>query len=297
MTSPEVGPLFGAVVANALDAEWRRLGEPADFVVTEVGAGPGSLARSVLFAEPACREALMYRTVERSALQRSHHPDGVEIHTTFPTEPVVGVVFANELLDNLPFTPVQSDGEKWYEIRVIERDGQLIEFPVLAEAPLAGVCNERFDVLSSGRRYLQSEATEWVSSAQASLLAGRLIVIDYARDSSAEVMVRTYAEHGHAGDPLEGLGTKDITIDVDLKQMQKAHGEGFTHRPQAEWLAEHDIESLVEQGRAAWSAGAATGDLAALRGRSRVREAEALRDIEGLGSFQVLEWGKDFAQP
>ncbi|HQV56377.1 MAG TPA: hypothetical protein PKV27_00085, partial [Ilumatobacteraceae bacterium] len=45
ITSPEVGPLFGAVLARALDAWWADLGSPDDFTVVEVGAGPGTLAR------------------------------------------------------------------------------------------------------------------------------------------------------------------------------------------------------------------------------------------------------------
>ncbi|MDQ3293516.1 MAG: SAM-dependent methyltransferase, partial [Actinomycetota bacterium] len=41
LTSPEVGPLFGAVLARAVDGWWRALGEPDPFVVVEAGAGPG----------------------------------------------------------------------------------------------------------------------------------------------------------------------------------------------------------------------------------------------------------------
>ena len=47
---------------------------------------------------------------------------------------------------------------------------------------------------------------------------------------------------------------------------------------------------LVEEGRARWRAGASAPDLAALAGRSRVREAEALVDPDGLGAFTVAEW-------
>ena len=47
VTSPEVGPLFGACVARALDAEWERQGRPDPFVVIEAGAGNGRLAREV----------------------------------------------------------------------------------------------------------------------------------------------------------------------------------------------------------------------------------------------------------
>ena len=39
-----------------------------------------------------------------------------------------------------------------------------------------------------------------------------------------------------------------------------------------------------------WAERGRIGDLAALRARSRVREAEALTDPVGLGAFTVLEW-------
>ena len=55
ITSPEVGPLFGAVVARALDGWWRAWGEPDPFVVVEAGAGAGTLAISVLTAQPRAR--------------------------------------------------------------------------------------------------------------------------------------------------------------------------------------------------------------------------------------------------
>jgi SAM-dependent MidA family methyltransferase len=56
LTSPEVGPLFGAVVARALDGWWESLGRPAGFTVVDAGAGPGTLARAVLGTRPGCLE-------------------------------------------------------------------------------------------------------------------------------------------------------------------------------------------------------------------------------------------------
>jgi len=58
VTSPEVGSLFGALVARALDRSWLDLGAPDPFVVVEAGAGRGRLAADVLRAEPACAPAL-----------------------------------------------------------------------------------------------------------------------------------------------------------------------------------------------------------------------------------------------
>ena len=74
LTSPEVGPLFGAVVARFLDAEFVRLGRPAPFTVIDAGAGPGTLARAVLAARPACTTSLRYVAVELSAAQTRPTP-------------------------------------------------------------------------------------------------------------------------------------------------------------------------------------------------------------------------------
>ena len=39
-----------------------------------------------------------------------------------------------------------------------------------------------------------------------------------------------------------------------------------------------------------WRARAAIGDLAAMKARARIREAEALLDPDGLGAFRVVTW-------
>ena len=69
LTSPEVGPLFGAVLARAVDVWWEEAGRPSPFVVVDAGAGPGTLARAVLAARPAVAVdgALRYVAVERAA--------------------------------------------------------------------------------------------------------------------------------------------------------------------------------------------------------------------------------------
>ena len=63
-----------------------------------------------------------------------------------------------------------------------------------------------------------------------------------------------------------------------------------TDRSQADFLAAHGIGALVDEGRRIWAERAHLGDLEALRGRSRIAEAEALTDPAGLGAFRVLEW-------
>ena len=292
ITSPEVGPLFGHVIANAIDAEWRRLGEPQRFVVIDWGAGPGTLLRSVLAAEPACLDALELVAVERSAAQRDLHPSGV---TSVPDlagdefRGQVGCVIANELLDNLAFSPVVNlDGELVHELVDISEDSTTS----LTTRPGARVGSSDVNWLTPGaaRGVDQRAAGEWLSSALEVLSGGSVIVIDYSRERSDEVQIRTYADHGDAGDPLVGLGTKDITVDVDLFQLQARVRSADDVCDQATWLRRHGLDELVEQGQRIWEAQAATGSLEALKGRSRLREAEALTEPSGLGGFSVSRW-------
>jgi len=142
LTSPEVGPLFGAVVARALDTWWADLGEPDPFVVVEAGAGVGTLAASVVGAGPRCAAALRYLLVERSEALRRHPARGLHLEPAsivlgpatddededppppaeagrprlaslaeLPVGPFDGVVIANELLDNLAFGLLQRSGQ------------------------------------------------------------------------------------------------------------------------------------------------------------------------------------------
>src|SRR4051794_37355596 len=121
ITSPEVGPLFGAVLAHWIDAEFARLGEPDDFVIVECGAGPGTLARTVLAAAPRWRHR--YVAVDISDVQRHRHPADVSSTAMMPSHVECGVVVANELLDTLPFRLAVFDGG-WREVVVVRGRGQ-----------------------------------------------------------------------------------------------------------------------------------------------------------------------------
>lgn len=290
LTSPEVGPLFGHLVSQALDAEWERLGRPDDFTVIEFGAGPGTLARAVFAAEPECGAVVSYIAVERSEPQRCEHPEWVRSVEMLDPDLIGsgfrGVVFANELLDNLAFCPISwRDGDPWFTHVDVDRSGHLVAASQRRPAQEVSGLVENRSVVD------QSAAADWVNWILDDVLAsGRLIVIDYARQDTSNVTVRTYSEHGPAGDPLAGLGTKDITVDVDLEVLQRRTRPCDRLATQADWLQNLGIEALVEEGRATWERHAATGGLDALKGLSRVREAEALIESDGLGGFWVMEW-------
>lgn len=287
LTSPEVGPLFGAVLARAVDGWWAELGRPDPFTVVEAGAGRGTLASAILAAGPACAASLRYVAVERSATLRAVQPATVESRADLPAGPLVGVVLANELLDNLPCPLFERTVAGWAEVKV---DADLDEVLVpVDDLPLARLAP---DAPVGGRIPAQRAARTWVENARALLSAGRVVVVDYA-DTTASLAqrpwtewVRTYRGHGRGGHPLADLGDQDVTCEVAVDELPPPSAD----RSQAEFLRAWGIDDLAEEARRAWQERAHIGDLQALRSRSRVHEAHALTDPAGLGAFRVLEW-------
>ncbi len=326
LTSPEVGPLFGAVMARALDEWWTDMGEPDPFVVIDAGAGAGTLGRSVLAAQPACSPALRYLLVEASgrlrAEQAEHLPlelpafvlgpalatddDGPTLApgtgpiaaslAELPAAAVTGVVVANELLDNLPFRLLERAPQRWDEVRV-DYDGVAFHESLVPAPPeLAAEADRLAPGARPGARIpIQQRAQAWLRAALSVVARGRVVVIDYS-DHTGDLSerpwtqwVRTYAGGGPGGRPLDNPGQQDITCEVAVDQLARIRMPD-TDRSQADFLRAHGLPVLVEEARTAWRERAAAPDLAALAARSRVTEADALTDPTGLGAFRVLEW-------
>lgn len=291
ITSPEVGPLFGHVVSQAIDAVWKRLGEPSGFQIVEVGAGPGTLARSIIAASPQCLVNGTYVTVEVSAEQRTLHPKGVTSTGVMPSNIEHGVVIANELLDNLPFDLwVYDDG--WRNAHVIEQGDGFAELLMTQDVPACLPSR----VPHGSRAPVHTKATEWLSNVLDILSSGSVFVIDYCTPLTAEVAsmpwrewLRTYAGHERGVHYLRNPGEQDITTQVCIDQLAAVR-EPDAVRTQSQFLQLWGIDELVEEGKQVWTENAARPTLAAIKMRSRVTEAEALLDTTGLGNFMVLEW-------
>jgi SAM-dependent MidA family methyltransferase len=334
VTSPELGSLFAAAMAHTLDACWEELGRPDPFVVVEAAAGTGTLARDILSAHPACGPALRYVLVEQSAplraAQATHLPielpalvlgpvaspatDGddddarsqpgigplVTALADLPAVPVVGVVLANELLDNLPVDLLEFRAGRWHEVRVAAPDSgrdELVEMLVpVAEQVAAAADRLAGGLVPEGARIpLEAAAAEWLRLALATVAEGRVILIDYFDTTAAlarrpwREWLRTFRHHQPALFPLAAPGTQDITCVVAGDQLAAVRPPD-DDRSQAEWLAVQGTDRLVAAARDTWWERAAIGDLAALKARSRVHEGEALADPAGLGGHRVLQW-------
>ena len=230
VTSPEVGILFGALVARFLDRSWIELGRPDPFVVVDAGAGRGRLAADVLRAGPDCARALRYVLVERAAALRAGQrelltlepadrafgpavrddPDeaprpieGIGPMVTSLSElPALelshGVVVANELLDNLPFRVAERSGGTWAEVRVGNGNGGggFAEVVVPASPEVAAAADDvaaEVAVPDGARLPVPTATVDWLAACGHVLRRGFLVVLDYA-DSAASLAARPQHE-------------------------------------------------------------------------------------------------------
>ena len=313
ITSPEVGPLFGAVVARALDEWWRAWGEPDPFVVVEAGAGAGTLAISVLAAQPACSAALRYVLVERSAALRaasSRAPGARGSRTRLRArprrgrgrrhsssrgrdgsdrrEPRLHAPSARSLrrdrqrVARQPRRSISSTSRRrWFEVRVGLDGDRLAETLVPGDGP--ELMRPRVHVSRC-----RHAARRWVRDAASSGRRGgvRLRATRprrWPRDPGE--WLRTYRGHHRGAAPARRSR---------LSRTSPARSRSTNCRrrracaTQADWLRAHGIDELVEQGRRA-GRNATLADLEAI-GPQPHHGSRSPHRPGGLGGFCVMEW-------
>ena len=329
-TSVELGSLFGRCIAGYLDRAWHELGRPDPFVVVEGGAGRGTLCLDVLAHVEVCSNALNYVMVERVATQREVagarvgargvvHP--VAAVPDLPSGPLVGVVIANELLDNLPFRLLERSHDGWQEVHVeaggpatgMARSDQGDGAPESDDAPAtaARVMEALHDAPADAtamadalvpdteveaRIPLQLRAAVWMRRALNLLSSGRVLIFDYGVLRTVELAgrsqsewLRTYRSQRQGHDPLRDPGRTDITCEVAFDQLPA----GATLSTQADWLTAAGIDELTADARALWQRHWPSPTAAALAARALLSEAAALTDPTGMGAFWAAEWHVD----
>ncbi len=275
ITSPEVGPLFGAVLARWLDTQWDELGRPDPFVVVDAGTGPGTLLRTLERAQPACAAVWELIGVDpANGVALPAHLDGA-------------VVIANELLDNLIVRIVVRDSAGWHEVWVDEGVEKLLP---LSDDEVVRLPGSLADLPVGSRAPWFEAAAEWIEEIRRRG-ASRFLAFDYGSAATADLVdrggwLRTYRQHQRGSDPYVTPGSADITVDVGFDQLPP--GAELTR--QADFLVEHGLDALVDEGRRHWAAHAARPDLEAMVMRSRVTEGAALTDPDGLGSWIAATW-------
>ena len=313
VTSPHVSGAFADLVARQVGECWELLGKPRPFVVTELGAGDGTLARGILEsvqAVPDLSEAIRYSAVERSPGAR----EALAVAGLDPREALDGpahVVIANELLDNLPFHRLRMRGGHVVEVLVGAEGDRLVEVEaepfrhVLAVLSSSGhpqggsATEERADLAEGEERPVSPAALSLVEDVAKALSPGYAFFFDYGFVAGEGAgPVHAYRDHRVTTDVLTDPGSRDVTAAVDLAAVvTEAERLGLTA-----WGPVTQREALLALGMRTW--------MGALRRRRREAEdrddarlaarlysersrASILIDEEKLGALKLLALGSE----
>lgn len=300
LTSPEVSPWFGMTLARTIDDVHRRLGDPFD--VVEVGAGSGSLMRSMRNGLAGGASTFWAADASPAAQRELEEVVGAE-HVVARIDEIPGsmrgVVVANELLDNQPVALAIKTDDGWEERWVGAAGGALclVAAPVRPEvAAWADAYAGRVPV--SGMVEVQLAAFDWLQSVSGRITDGLLLVIDYG--GTAEELeprrtrgtLRTYRGHHLGPDPLTAPGETDVTVDVNFTAALAAVGVPARLWRQDDFLAHWGLRDVIGDLRRRELAAAREGEVMGRYAlRSERTDAETLLHPRGLGDFRVLEAG------
>ena len=308
LTAPELHPIFGELLARAVEQTFELLGRPDRFVVAEHGAGEGALAVPLLGALPA---SVRYRPIEVDDRRLERLRDRLadagladRLDDAPATQPFEGVVIANEVLDALPVHRVRHRGTELRELAVdIAPDGALTEVDVPPSTPaIAERLAEEGIALVDGQTAEVCLALDgWIAAASTPLRRGLLILIDYGA-AAAELYdplrrrdgtLRAYVRHQVHDDPYRFVGRQDLTAHVDATAVERAaHAAGLTTigiTTQAEALMGLGIEERLREIQA--DPATTFEDYTLLRSTLM-----RLLDPAAMGKFRVMVFGRGWPE-
>jgi SAM-dependent MidA family methyltransferase len=312
VTSPELDPAFGELWARAFERLWERCGSPETFDVIEIGPGEGSFALAVLgSAGPPFSDALTYRLVEPvHALRERQHArlkDHAAVRWSRSLEglaPVVGCVFANEVLDNQPVHLVERRAGSTQELMVVERAGRLGLAPEPLSPPVRRwLARGGAEPAEGARIEVPLAADRLVDDAAHLVRRGALVLVDYGVDTDARTgkptaTLAAYSTAGADGLFLEDPGARDITSHVRWDAIRRRLRDSGL-RPAGPISQRDALLSLGARDLVADLARSARRARGAehVRALSRRQALDALLDPGGLGGLQAMAGTKGVQPP
>lgn len=253
ITSPEISPYFGLTVARQVVECWKRLGQPASWVVREFGSGIGGLAYDILAGvsreSAEAYQGLVYEAIEinpfhRESIQHAmaeakldHKVNVARSSDELAT--IEGVVLANEVADAMPAHRLVRLTDGWQEAHVTSEDGEfgwVMAHPnPVALSALQQIEMEGNDLEEGAVLDLSPAAADWFRHIGQGIDRGYALVIDYGyeadmlfSDHRLQGTLRGYSGHTVTDDPFIRVGEQDLTIHVDFTALRKAGEEaGF----------------------------------------------------------------------
>ncbi|OFS93711.1 hypothetical protein HMPREF3113_10085 [Stenotrophomonas sp. HMSC10F06] len=312
-TSPEIGALFAATLANAIAPVMQQLGPQARFM--EVGGGSGAFAE-VMLKRMLELDALpeRYAILEPSADLRQRQRERLEKALIPPVFALVewlngpfdddwdGMVFANEVIDALP-TPrfLARDGMVYEETVELDADGAFVRGAQPADAMLSAAVRHvehyREKPFADGyRSELLPQLPYWIQAIAGGLKRGAMLFVDYGyprneyyQDDRDDGTVRAFYRHHVHNDLYRWPGLQDLTASVDFTALAEAGtGAGFElagYCTQASFLLGNGLDALLEK------ADARTDEIGRVRLRDQVKKLTLPTEMGE--RFQVMGFQRD----
>ena len=319
LTSPELHPLFGALLARQVEQFWELLERPEAFRLIEIGPGNGTLARGLLGAlvDSPCRNAVRPILIESSAAGRAiqaatlgalahgvswlDDTSGLAVAAGDIPAELPAVLLSNELVDSFPVHRVLRTEGVLRELFVDFEGGELVDRPGPLSTPDLAAYFERLGLLPGEGcvAEVNLEALSWMRSVAAVVRRGFVLTLDYGYDA-----VRLYApwrragtllcfyRHAVSSDPYRRLGRQDMTTHVDFTSLSDA-GAKFGLEPLG-LTSQREFLAALGAGEALRGGPSAAPSLEEYL--SRRRAVEALLDEEGLGRIRVFAQGAGLGQ-
>ncbi|MHC5149200.1 class I SAM-dependent methyltransferase [Stenotrophomonas rhizophila] len=312
-TSPEIGALFAATLANAIAPIMQQLGPEARFM--EVGGGSGAFAE-VLLKRMLELDALpeRYAILEPSADLRERQRERLEMALIPPVFALVewldrpfdddwdGMVFANEVIDALP-TPrfLARDGMVYEETVELDAQGAFVRGAQPADAMLTAAVRHvehyRQKPFADGyRSELLPQLPYWIQAIAGGLRRGAMLFVDYGyprneyyQDDRDDGTVRAFYRHHVHNDLYRWPGLQDLTASVDFTALaESGTGAGFElagYCTQASFLLGNGLDTLLEK------ADARTDEIGRVRLRDQVKKLTLPTEMGE--RFQVMGFQRD----
>ena len=235
LTSIDVSPVFGRLLAYQINEMWQNLGSPPQFSIIEIGAGREELSFHIrdtikkLFQE--FYKAVDFQLVDVNPIHIQKLEERTSFHSSIEDiKPgITGCIISNELIDAFPVhRVVEMDGLK--EIYVGYEDAGFME--IRGELSTSGLNDylEKIGIkLEQGQKAeINLKALDWIKSIGALLKKGFVITVDYglpARElfrHNRNGNLLCYYMHTMNNNPFHQIGYQDITAKVDFTSLAAA---------------------------------------------------------------------------
>lgn len=254
ITSPEIGQIFGELIAIWCLTEYQKIGSPRPLQIIELGPGRGTLIQdflrvctyfkmtsdtsihlvelspylSTMQAQKMCYTSTEHAPEDGAAFYRFGETlSGVKVFWYHRIEDVpkeFSILIAHEFFDALPIHKLQRDGNVWKEILIDSdpTDEQKFRYVISRnETPISKLFGSLYPDEKRNHVELSTEIDRIAKHIAERLEAdgGFGLIMDYGHYGDKEDTFRAFKSH-KLHDPLLNPGTADITADVDFKNLK-----------------------------------------------------------------------------